>query len=214
MSNFFEMGSSHIQPAWESNNNNKKKVEGVWGEARRAAVSLGPEPPVRGARAGARGSGGRCGAGGRAVRGRAVPAASSAGEPGPGGGDAAGAGPAAPPLPVWPSTCLRPPARAPGAPGSPRGRLREVRVRRCPRPAPPAGPGGRAASLRARRRAGARRGGAGNAEVSRPGVCVGGVRTGHAAKVRPWTRRPVRWRGRCVWGGREAPSAAERGGQS
>lgn len=28
MSNFFEMGSSHIQPAWESNNNNKKVEEG------------------------------------------------------------------------------------------------------------------------------------------------------------------------------------------
>lgn len=29
MSNFFEMGSSHIQPAWESNNNNKKVEEGM-----------------------------------------------------------------------------------------------------------------------------------------------------------------------------------------
>jgi hypothetical protein len=38
MSNFFEMGSSHIQPAWESNNNNK--VE----EGR----GLGNAAPVRG----------------------------------------------------------------------------------------------------------------------------------------------------------------------
>lgn len=38
MSNFFEMGSSHIQPAWESNNNNKKVEEGR---------GLGTAAPVR-----------------------------------------------------------------------------------------------------------------------------------------------------------------------
>lgn len=38
MSNFFEMGSSHIQPAWESNNNNKKKVEEGMGLSTAARV--------------------------------------------------------------------------------------------------------------------------------------------------------------------------------
>lgn len=42
MSNFFEMGSSHIQPAWESNNNNKKVEEGM---------GLGTAAPVRGVQA-------------------------------------------------------------------------------------------------------------------------------------------------------------------
>ena len=39
MSNFFEMGSSHIQPAWESNNNYEKVEEGR---------GLGTAAPVRG----------------------------------------------------------------------------------------------------------------------------------------------------------------------
>lgn len=42
MSNFFEMGSSHIQPAWESNNNNKKVEEGR---------GLGTGDPVQGVQA-------------------------------------------------------------------------------------------------------------------------------------------------------------------
>lgn len=56
----FEMGSSHIQPAWESNNNNKKSGRGG-GEARLLPfLSAGADSPGS--------EGGRAG---RAVRGRA-----------------------------------------------------------------------------------------------------------------------------------------------
>lgn len=83
MSNFFEMGSSHIQPAWESNNNNKKVEEGR---------GLGTAAPVRG------------GAGPRGWDGCRLR------EPGV---DTARGGGRAPrpllPLPVWPSTWLGPP---------------------------------------------------------------------------------------------------------
>lgn len=62
LSNFFEMGSSHIQPAWESNNNNKKSGRGRGtGEAR-----LLPLSPRRSRQSGERG-----GEPGRVVRGPA-----------------------------------------------------------------------------------------------------------------------------------------------
>lgn len=83
MSNFFEMGSSHIQPAWESNNNNKKVEEGM---------GLSTAARVRGVQA----------------RGGGTAAAS-----GSLGWMAAGGGGQAPrprlPLPVWPSTWRGPP---------------------------------------------------------------------------------------------------------
>lgn len=61
MSNFFEMGSSHIQPAWESNNNNnKKKVKGGGKALLLPFLSAGAE-----------GRGSEGGEPGRAVRGLA-----------------------------------------------------------------------------------------------------------------------------------------------
>lgn len=66
MSNFFEMGSSHIQPAWESNNNNKKK----WRRGGEKALLL-PFLSAGADRPGSEGGGGGGGEPGRAVRGRA-----------------------------------------------------------------------------------------------------------------------------------------------
>lgn len=58
----FEMGSSHIQPAWESNNNNKKKWRaGGRGQRHCCSGFSPPEPLVWGARRGR--EGGWCGAG-------------------------------------------------------------------------------------------------------------------------------------------------------
>lgn len=111
----FEMGSSHIQPAWESKNNNKKSGRG--GGRHGCSRFSPPEPTVRGASGGEpAGGAGPGGGGGRSsLRGWDVPAASfAAGRRaglGRGGGPREGAGgalAAAPPLPVWPSAWLLP----------------------------------------------------------------------------------------------------------
>lgn len=122
MSNFFEMGSSHIQPAWESNNNNNKKSEG-WGEGTAAPVSLrrSRRSRERGGRAWAGCAGPGGGSGRSSLRGWDVGDVSFAAEPGAGGeegrGYAEGAAllAVAPPLPVWPWAWLRPPGQALGA---------------------------------------------------------------------------------------------------
>lgn len=87
MSNFFEMGSSHIQPAWESNNNNKKK----WRRGGEKALllpflSAGADRPGSGGEGGAwAGGAGPGGGGGRSsLRGWDVRGAAGAAEP-PGG---------------------------------------------------------------------------------------------------------------------------------
>lgn len=78
------MGSSHIQPAWESNNNNKKSGRGGGrGEARLLPfLSAGADSPGseggRGGRAGAGGAGPGGGGGLSSLRGWDVPAASFA----------------------------------------------------------------------------------------------------------------------------------------
>lgn len=95
MSNFFEMGSSHIQPAWESNNNNKKKVEERGEKGTAAPVSLGGSRRFRerGGRARAGGAGPGGGSGRCSLRGWDVRDASSAAEPragGAGSGDPGG----------------------------------------------------------------------------------------------------------------------------
>lgn len=105
MSNFFEIGSSHIQPAWESNIHNNK----VGGHGCSRFSSPGPTARAAGgAGAGAAGAV-PCGGGTSATLSSLQSLRLDS------GGEGRAVQPAAAPrLPVWPSACIRPQCRLRG----------------------------------------------------------------------------------------------------